>query len=248
MEWDRPWRLWSTNLSRGMQARPAAPGEDLIIDGPAGTQVTYTGGSNFFDNIIVGLNNTGELRVGLTARLQTSTLTVGQNAGSSGRVELATLPLFPAPIRTDTTIVGQSGTGYFLHSGGRHEVQGTVTLGQNTGGSGTYDLEGGALSAQRAQGGQGISLFNFNRGTLEARVNDDPIAAPNPFIFFSGLTRVNVRNGGARIDTNGFNVTITQPLLHSNVFNDAAIDGGLTKDDAGTLTLAGVNTYTGGTW
>jgi autotransporter-associated beta strand protein len=56
-----------------------------------------------------------------------------------------------------------------------------------------------------------------------------------------------VRNGGAIIDTNGNNVTIAQALEHSNIGGDNAIDGGLTKTGAGTLTLSGVNTYTGAT-
>jgi autotransporter-associated beta strand protein len=55
-----------------------------------------------------------------------------------------------------------------------------------------------------------------------------------------------VKSGGANIDTSGLNVSISQPLLH-----DAAIgatpDGGLAKSGAGTMTLAGENSYTGPT-
>jgi fibronectin-binding autotransporter adhesin len=56
-----------------------------------------------------------------------------------------------------------------------------------------------------------------------------------------------VRNGGAVIDTNGFNITIGQILQHSVLGGDSATDGGLTKKGAGALTLSGANTYTGTT-
>ncbi|MFT3788901.1 MAG: autotransporter-associated beta strand repeat-containing protein [Tepidisphaeraceae bacterium] len=47
-----------------------------------------------------------------------------------------------------------------------------------------------------------------------------------------------MKDGGAIIDTSGFNVTVGQALLASG-------SGGLTKKGAGTLTLGGANTYTG---
>ena len=57
----------------------------------------------------------------------------------------------------------------------------------------------------------------------------------------SGLTTAYVLSKGARIDTNGQNITIAQGLL------DAGSGGGLTKLGSGTLTLSGTNTYTGPT-
>ncbi len=65
--------------------------------------------------------------------------------------------------------------------------------------------------------------------------------------IFQDLATANVRNGGVKVDTNGFNVTIAQPLVHSLINGDAAADGGLIKGGAGTLTLTGVSTYTGAT-
>jgi autotransporter-associated beta strand protein len=78
--------------------------------------------------------------------------------------------------------------------------------------------------------GGGSATFNFNGGMLRAGANGTT--------FMQGLTAANVNNGGAVIDTAGFNVSVAQPLL-------AAGTGGLTKNGAGTLTLNGVNTYTG---
>jgi fibronectin-binding autotransporter adhesin len=121
-----------------------------------------------------------------------------------------------------------------------------------TGGSATLNLDGGVLSTLNVFSSnatdsnaivhsKGTSTFNFNGGTLRAQATRD---LPW-FALMSDLTRANVRDGGAVIDSNGFNVLISQPLLHSNIGGDAAIDGGLVKTGAGQLELTGQNTFTG---
>ena len=60
----------------------------------------------------------------------------------------------------------------------------------------------------------------------------------------TGLDNANVKEGGAKIDTNNIATTIGQALVHGGV---AATDGGLIKSGSGTLTLTGNNTYTGTT-
>jgi len=105
----------------------------------------------------------------------------------------------------------------------------------------TYNLNGGTLTVPQitASVSTGSSLFNFNGGTLAPTANNAT--------FVQGLTRANIRNNGAKIDTAGFNVTIGQALQHSAISGDNATDGGLTKNGAGILTLSGTNTYTGAT-
>ncbi|MGA3171890.1 MAG: autotransporter-associated beta strand repeat-containing protein [Chthoniobacteraceae bacterium] len=145
--------------------------------------------------------------------------------------------------------VGRSDKGY----------TGTQTLNINSGGTfstgamviseGIVNLNGGTLSVgTNADSGVNIGngglggangTFNFNGGTLEAS------GATGTFMNAS-LTAANVESGGAIINTNGFAITIEQPLL-----NGGGTDGGLTVNDttdgAGALTLTGANTYNGGT-
>ena len=112
----------------------------------------------------------------------------------------------------------------------------------NPGGTGTgrVNLDGGTLSTNgivTSGDAASTSIFNFNGGTLK------PLAANGGFM---GVGRANVRDGGAKIDTNGFDITIGQALLHSDIVGDHATDGGLTKNGAGTLTLTAQNTFNGG--
>ncbi len=138
------------------------------------------------------------------------------------------------------------GTSLILGFGGTPTSILTITDGSATidllslnAGTATVNLNGGMLQANQITGVGGTATFNFNGGTLRA--------GGASTTFMQNLTRANVRDGGAVIDTNGHNITIGQALLHSNISGDAAIDGGLTKQGAGTLTLTGANTYTGGT-
>lgn len=60
-----------------------------------------------------------------------------------------------------------------------------------------------------------------------------------------GLDAAKVGNGGAFIDTAGFDITIGQVLAHDDLANEK--DGGLLKSGTGNLLLSGPNNYTGDT-
>jgi autotransporter-associated beta strand protein len=115
----------------------------------------------------------------------------------------------------------------------------------NVAGNNTLNLDGGTLAISQiiTNNNTGTAVVNLNGGTLRAA------ASTGAFIDLGGANqRVNVRNGGAIIDTNNFTVTIAEALNHSNIGGDSATDGGLTKNGLGTLTLTNAaNTYTGNT-
>ncbi len=100
------------------------------------------------------------------------------------------------------------------------------------GGTATVNLDGGTLSLGQFKLGSGgtAKTINLNGGTLEARTSTAD------FLDSAANTTVAVRSGGAIIDTNGHNITIAAALSHDT--GGPAIDGGLTKNGAGTLTLS----------
>jgi autotransporter-associated beta strand protein len=81
----------------------------------------------------------------------------------------------------------------------------------------------------------GSGTFNFNGGLLQI---DAPQASALDDLFSEGIT-LNIA-GGARIDTNGFDVMITRDIGSTG-------SGSLEKLGSGMLTLSGTNTYTGNT-
>ncbi len=142
-----------------------------------------------------------------------------------------------------------SGGNVTFYSNAGTTVGGTGTIDlmttANASGVNTINLNGGTLTANqiKATSATGTRVINFNGGTLKAAGN----GFASTFLASGVASTANVRNGGAIIDTNGFNVTIGQALVHSTVGGDNAVDGGLTKLGTGTLTLTGTNTFTGNT-
>jgi autotransporter-associated beta strand protein len=136
-----------------------------------------------------------------------------------------------------------SGTAVLTATGGVSLA--SMQIARNTGSVGTVNLNaGGTIVADRISGGTGASTLNFNGGTLKASASD---TAPNYFVTAT-LTTANVRDSGAIIDTDTNIITFAQALAHSSIVGDLAVDGGLTKNGLGTLTLTGLSTYTGPTY
>lgn len=139
----------------------------------------------------------------------------------------------------ESSVGSFGGTGIFTQNGGTHTTP-VLYMEASTGPQNTYNLNGGLLNT----GGishlhtTGAGTFNFNGGTLQASTSSTT--------FMQGITTANVQAGGAKIDSNGFNVTVAQPLVHDTT-PGAAGDGGLTKLGTGTLTLSGTSTYAGPT-
>jgi len=203
----------------------------FVIGGAGGSQGTY----NLSNGVVNAATGAGVLT------------TIGSQAGATGTLSVSG-GTFNSTV--GGIYVGEAWTGSGTATGTLNlsgpGVVNTATaangikFGVTANAAGTVNLNGGTLQAARVQQGSGSGTFNFNGGTLK------PTASSGIF-FMTGLDRANVRDGGAVVDTAGFNVTIGQALEHSNMGGDAATDGGLLKAGAGTLTLTGANTYNGPT-
>jgi autotransporter-associated beta strand protein len=179
-------------------------------------------------------------------------LVVGWNAApaftvSGGSLTAATI--YHQDAGTATLNIG----GTVVSSGGNvyHTTNGTgtdsFTLNLNSGGSLTASSLFMSLGTNAQANGNHSLTVNFDGGTLKAGATAANLIAATPTGGASTRAiNVNVKAGGAVIDTNGFDATIQRPLLHDSALG-ASPDGGLSKTGAGTLTLTGVNDYTGKT-
>jgi Passenger-associated-transport-repeat len=192
-------------------------GTSIVVgnDANGGSLVVKAGGT------VTNGNNQAFILGGAAAGSGTFTIDGGQvNAGT-----ITTGLLGAAPVQA--TYAG-------LRFGSGTMTSGTRIVNLNGG-----NLTVGQIYASSATVGTSNNTFNFNGGTLKASIS-------NPTFMASGVvTTANVRTGGAKIDTNSFDITIGQALVHESGL--ATADGGLTKSNTGTLTLSNTNTYNGTT-
>jgi autotransporter-associated beta strand protein/T5SS/PEP-CTERM-associated repeat protein len=119
-----------------------------------------------------------------------------------------------------TGVLTISGTADFRSTG--------FTIGVQPGTSGTLNLNGGTVRTSRILGGLGDSTVNFNGTQIIATGSSD--------IFIASMVNATVDAGGLLVDTAGFDVAVPQSLGGT---------GEIVKTGAGSLTLTGLNTYTG---
>jgi hypothetical protein len=181
--------------------------------GRAGGNGTYNmnGGSLNLSNsaLFVGAEGTGTLNqtagtisVGSNFRVAASGSVNGTYNMSGGSLALT------ATAANNSLFIGQSGVGTVNQTGGTVSALGTLNIGLNSGANGLYRLDGGTLQIGAILGGAGTSAFNFNGGNL--------VAARSTTSFMSGVQNARVQAGGAKIDTNGFNITVAQSLMHDS--------------------------------
>ncbi len=124
----------------------------------------------------------------------------------------------------------------------------------NVGSPTIVNLNGGTLNTYWITStNKGDVVVNFNGGTLQAHNNGGIGAASSGYTMPTGS--LNVQAGGAVTDSNAHTYWIQSPLLHDAALGSTP-DGGLTIKDSpsagttqqpSTVTLQGVNTYTGPT-
>lgn len=223
----------------------------------AGGSLTLLGGGGSVDAAALRENGTGVDRVivdaGTLACADGSWFGIGYRGGEAHLIVnggTATLSRVSMGAR-ELSFTDMTARGYIDVNGGLLEVRdvfnwmgsaavgrtNTVTLGNGTPGSGvlrTCATENSQFSYANTP------ILVFNGGTLE--LTGLATYGSSLSDYLHGAKEVFVAEGGARIDTLGLDVVITQPLQAG-----AVSDGGLTKLGAGTLTLTGACGFTGPT-
>ncbi|RYD43420.1 MAG: hypothetical protein EOP85_10190, partial [Verrucomicrobiaceae bacterium] len=161
--------------------------------------------------LCVGLNNDhavlNQSAGSLTVTANRMTIGAG-GAGSVGVVNLS------GGTFTDNVgiFVGENGTGTLNISGTAAATLGDLKFANAASSlAGSVNLLGGTLTANSITKGTsseaGVYEINFNGGLLKAGASSATFFAELP------NTTAYVRSGGANIDTNNFNITITEPLV-----------------------------------
>ncbi len=181
----------------------------------------------------------GQLTVG-------SWLAVGR-AGGTGVVTMTGGTINKIGSGTNIIVGSLGGNGTWNMNAGLVTNTTGLVLGENSN-VGNFYLNGGTIQADGvATYGAGVGNLYFNGGVLQATAGTSTGTSNGNFLANSNDY---VQAGGARIDTNGLAITISNtavPVLVPDPALFGSPDGGLTVTGGGTLTLSGTNTYQGGT-
>jgi fibronectin-binding autotransporter adhesin len=215
-------------------------------------------------DVIVGQSGTGTLEM-LEGTLSSANGVVGEIAGSVGIVSMDG-GAFPSGWGTANLSIGKQGNGT-VNLGHADISAATIFIGQSAGSHGTVlaDFAATITSAgniylggnENGPGGTGLlrlvdsaklsasTTVVWNTGTLEIKGTPRLMSG---FNFVGGTLRTignsvftsnaTLGNGGVILDSNGFNSTL------SGTWSGM---GGLTKINAGSVTMSVANTYTGPT-
>lgn len=210
---------------------------DVTIDGvtqnvPSGTGFDAVG------DLYVGLNATARLNVTSGGAVTNDNAFIGLSNTSQGEVFVSGAG---ATWTTDGDLyIGWDGNAFVMVDDGASIIaRGATILAANPTGYAQLTISGtsgsrGVLSTPYLFKGIGTGELQWDGGILQARGNE--------FEFFPNFSfgEIVIQGGGAFFDTNGYNVGVqTSGILIGT--------GGFTKLGAGTLTIAGNNSWDGDT-
>lgn len=227
----------------------SATGE--TIGGQGSGTFTATGGSNIAKgSLVVGgsASATGVYTLGGNSTLQSQgDVTIGNLASATGTFNFNTAAVDAATfaIGSNTLHVGGAGTGTFTQGGGL--IAGAVDVGAQAGGSGTYQLNGGTISATNE------TIGNAGTGTLIEAGGDNTITTGDLIVGNAngGDGTYQVNQGALTVQTGSITLGAQASSTGTLVFDTGPADTGEITIGSQQLVVgdggSGVFTQGGGT-
>jgi len=184
----------------------------------------------------VGYGGSGTLNIESGGRIDSGVGVIGYNSGSTGTVTV-TGQGSTWDTGANYFFVGQFGSGTLTVEAGGAVSSEKTFIGNEGGSLGTLNLNGtstarGILTTEKLIKGAGSATLNIDGGILKAATDEID------FISNFSAGDIDIRSGGAFIDTDGYDIAIAAVLGGT---------GGVTKQGDGILTLSGADTYAGAT-
>ena len=195
--------------------------------GASGSYSLSGGSLAVVDNEFVGNSGTGSF----TQSGGTNTvgyLSLGTGSGASGSYSLSG----SGSLVSGTEYVGLFGSGTFTQTGGTNTVTDSLSLAALAGASGTYNLQGGSLSAPTFNVNSG-GTFNYSGGSFTGNLNNSGTVAPG-----LGIQTI---NGNYTQTSTG---TLLEQIGSTSSYSQLAVTGSASLN--GTLEMVRLPGYTPG--